>query len=681
MSNQLTIHDFARVQEALWAARSKWDNIGTRLKLDVRELECIETEGGMSLDKKFNLMIQTRLKKIEPCTWRDLYDALNHPTVAMSDVACKLVPYIPPVAAPTETGYTDGVAPAASVTTSPIVTGPQIDSKEFEKTSEMIDQLQKEYIDISFCAAEELSANVAVKKLRFSLLSLPPNLKKNSLSKAKAEIKEAKSTDEVMYIIGEHNHCLHYPLLKYVIDLYGSASLKEKIADYAKQVGNFRKETRLEVFSQVGPDEPEDINGRFTTMVSKHQMDWRTATLEDVEKFRIQVCRELSLYDFSLNLVKVARGCVEVTWRVPRSLVTYIQNSVKPSSQSMMEHHVTTLTIDGFIVYDSSFAMQLEYKVIRLGLQAIAINYGCLLEEMSPDEVVPHLVQRRLLTQPQGEEVWAKSSRLEKVHIIVEALREADDIVGMFPTFCMALANAGQLHVSERLRNKFQSLLKGEAVSHQQEEDEVMISGESSTQPSSPPPDSHLVTAQLEGPTLTRAQYNTIHSLTSSFLGIPTSDLVYDGHTPNPLTLHWHYYTICRSLISLSHCNAMAQEGIRKLVNGEKIIVLHLNETSLLSAAWDGDKESLDCALGAGVPVDCRISTGWSSLMYASDNGHVEVVERLLQHGATVDMQDKNGWSSLMVASQEGHVEVVDKLLQHGATVDLQAEVHTLYPQ
>ncbi|CAI8011275.1 hypothetical protein GBAR_LOCUS7303 [Geodia barretti] len=83
----------------------------------------------MSLDRKFNLMIQTRLKKIEPCTWRDLYDALNHPTVAMSDVACKLVPYLPPVVAPTETGDTDGVAPAASVTTSPFVTGPQIDSK------------------------------------------------------------------------------------------------------------------------------------------------------------------------------------------------------------------------------------------------------------------------------------------------------------------------------------------------------------------------------------------------------------------------------------------------------------------------------------------------------------------------------------------------------------------------
>jgi hypothetical protein len=129
MSDQLTIRNFARIQEALWEARSKWKNIGVRLNLAVSDLECINAEPGVSLDEKFDRMLSARLKMIEPCTWKDLYDALNHPTVAMSDVACKLVPYLPPVAAPTETGDTDGVAPAASVTTSPIVTGPQIDSK------------------------------------------------------------------------------------------------------------------------------------------------------------------------------------------------------------------------------------------------------------------------------------------------------------------------------------------------------------------------------------------------------------------------------------------------------------------------------------------------------------------------------------------------------------------------
>ncbi|CAI8029612.1 hypothetical protein GBAR_LOCUS16802, partial [Geodia barretti] len=84
------IEDFAEVQAALWAARSKWHNIGIRLKLDVRELENIDAETRFGLDDKFNLMIKTRFNKIEPCTWRDLYDALNHPTVAMSDVANRL---------------------------------------------------------------------------------------------------------------------------------------------------------------------------------------------------------------------------------------------------------------------------------------------------------------------------------------------------------------------------------------------------------------------------------------------------------------------------------------------------------------------------------------------------------------------------------------------------------------
>ena len=89
---------------------------------------------------------------------------------------------------------------------------------------------------------------------------------------------------------------------------------------------------------------------------------------------------------------------------------------------------------------------------MRLQRQAIDVNYSYLLEEMSPDEVVPYLVQRRLLTQTQAAEVWQKSSPLDKVHKIVDVLREKkNEVVGMFPTFCAALANAQQLHIAERL--------------------------------------------------------------------------------------------------------------------------------------------------------------------------------------------------------------------------------------
>ena len=89
------IDDFPKVQEALWEARHKWKNIGIRLNLALSDLDCINAEPGIGIDEKFDRMLSTRLKKLEPCTWRDLYDALNHPTVAMSDVASKISAKLP----------------------------------------------------------------------------------------------------------------------------------------------------------------------------------------------------------------------------------------------------------------------------------------------------------------------------------------------------------------------------------------------------------------------------------------------------------------------------------------------------------------------------------------------------------------------------------------------------------
>ena len=216
-------------------------------------------------------------------------------------------------------------------------------------------QLHQSYTDICLHTAKDLIGNVSVQKLRFSILCLPPNLKKEHkvfVKKAKVEIKEAESVNDVFYVVGEHTDYLNYSLLKYIISLYGSDELKKEMAEHVQRMEIFRKKTRLEIFSKACEDKPGKNDGGFSTMVTKHEMDWATATLEDVENLRMDICRELSLYDFSLSLVAVAHGCVEITWQVPSSLVDYVQKSVKPSNLTMMKHHVTTLTIDGFIAYD-----------------------------------------------------------------------------------------------------------------------------------------------------------------------------------------------------------------------------------------------------------------------------------------------------------------------------------------
>ena len=106
-------------------------------------------------------------------------------------------------------------------------------------------------------------------------------------------------------------------------------------------------------------------------------------------------------------------------------------------------------------------------------------------------------------------------------------------------------------------------------------EDDVMISGEMNTQPPVLPPDSCLITAQLEATTLTCAEYRSIDSLISSMLCLPTGALVYMGHTLSPLTLHWHCSAAQKResnpMYSTGLLTEIAEKGIRKICIGDKL--------------------------------------------------------------------------------------------------------------
>ena len=134
---------------------------------------------------------------------------------------------------------------------------------------------------------------------------------------------------------------------------------------------------------------------------------------------------------------------------------------------------------------------------------------------------------------------------------------------------------------------ELQYLLRGEVVSHPLAEEELMITGEVMPLPSPAPPDSYLITAQVESTTLTQAQYSTISSLTSSLLCLPTGALVYVGHTSNPLTLHWHCTTGERSEIkpdySIGLLSEMVHEGIRMINVGTTVetVILQRNVSKI----------------------------------------------------------------------------------------------------
>ena len=89
-------------------------------------------------------------------------------------------------------------------------------------------QLQEQYIDLTSRAAESMKSHVSVKNLRYAVLCLPPNLKKEHktfVKKAKAEVKEAESFDDIFFVVGDHCNYLSYSLLNHLIEHYGNHQL------------------------------------------------------------------------------------------------------------------------------------------------------------------------------------------------------------------------------------------------------------------------------------------------------------------------------------------------------------------------------------------------------------------------------------------------------------------------
>lgn len=55
--------------------------------MKIHDLESIEKEPGSDNEEKFNRMVKSWLRMLEPRTWSVLYEALKHPTVNMPDIA------------------------------------------------------------------------------------------------------------------------------------------------------------------------------------------------------------------------------------------------------------------------------------------------------------------------------------------------------------------------------------------------------------------------------------------------------------------------------------------------------------------------------------------------------------------------------------------------------------------
>ena len=84
----MNIHDLPKVQDAVWAARAKWYNIGLRLGMSADILDATAKACLHQPEECFTDTIKEWLRNDDPQpTWQALGDALRSPVVGYAHLA------------------------------------------------------------------------------------------------------------------------------------------------------------------------------------------------------------------------------------------------------------------------------------------------------------------------------------------------------------------------------------------------------------------------------------------------------------------------------------------------------------------------------------------------------------------------------------------------------------------
>ena len=146
--------------------------------------------------------------------------------------------------------------------------------------------------------------------------------------------------------------------------------IKGRMESYKTDLRHFRVHTSLQLFCEAQKEKIDDPPPSFRKIVVKH--NWsdrtRTATLEDVEKFRQCYLRHYNLRDCALMLNSIRSGTFTVTWFVTSSVVEVLKKE-RPI-KVLNEFNVIRMEVAGSCVYEAhvSLVVQPQNVVSQLGI-------------------------------------------------------------------------------------------------------------------------------------------------------------------------------------------------------------------------------------------------------------------------------------------------------------------------
>ena len=136
-------------------------------------------------------------------------------------------------------------------------------------------------------------------------------------------------------------------VLKYIIDVFGSETLKKKIASYSDVVLIFMKKTTVKPLMDIWPGQQE-ISPTFSKLKAKIDENPSTYTLYELDQLRKRFCSGIKLTDVVFILIGLeTSNSFIVEWLIPSALIPQLMESAKKLEFGFyLREHILKMSVD-----------------------------------------------------------------------------------------------------------------------------------------------------------------------------------------------------------------------------------------------------------------------------------------------------------------------------------------------
>ena len=320
----------------LHEVRAKWYHLGVQLNMRPSDLDPIQIQCLNNPDDCLLKLLSVWLTRTDPSppSWERVADALSSPAIDRPTLAERI-----------RRTYCSQSSNEATDTESFL--SPKEIASEMEKLEAEFEKLKD---DVYESVREQ---PVDIFKVR--LTSLNVRDKEHFMEFMTKIIQNKVSVTDIWVALNKFFNFLNYSILQHVLTKFTNRALQGRMDAYKDKLYTFFRRTRLCDFLQCWPSCKRDPPVKeLRNFVAKSRKDWDSCTLHDLENLKGRLATKLLLPKFVFLLKKASRGCLEVTFSIPPSLVEQLQTEVKNTPlREFVEMEIESITVDGVVCYEA----------------------------------------------------------------------------------------------------------------------------------------------------------------------------------------------------------------------------------------------------------------------------------------------------------------------------------------